>query len=225
MTPWIPDEDYAALLERVAALENRKLKFADLPYDELIQKLSTESSFKGRELLLKKSVGTDLLALDSVTEDQLAPDSVGSSEIAADAVGTDERAVIPAALVTHSANQAISSGVTTTLAFDTELYDTAALHDSGGNTKLTVPVAGKYLVYAGTAWGASAAYRQTDIRLNGTTSVARASQTSDGVTNPFVVLDLEAGDYLEVRVYVAAAVSVLAASEYSPLFGAVWLSK
>lgn len=82
MTPFIPDDQWEEHLQRIDALEAKKLKLKDLPYESLIEKLATEQSFKGSDLLLKKSVGAELLGDGSVTSDALADNSVDERVLA-----------------------------------------------------------------------------------------------------------------------------------------------
>lgn len=74
--------------------------------------------------------------------------------------------------VTHSVAQSITSGVGTSLAFDTEIFDNGSLHDtSTNNDRITVTEAGVYIITASVNWAANASgRRQLSISVNGTGS-------------------------------------------------------
>lgn len=53
----------------------------------------------------------------------------------------------PACRVTHSTTQSLTDNTEASVTFDTESYDTAALHSTVTNpTRITIPVAGIYLI-------------------------------------------------------------------------------
>lgn len=115
----------------------------------------------------------------------------------------------PSARVYNSAAQTITTGTETTITFNSERYDTDTIHDTGSDTgRLTCKTAGKYLIIANIQWeseGSASGFRETKIRLNGTTGIARVLQ--DGATNsreiaqnPSAIYDLAVNDYVEVRV-------------------------
>ena len=108
------------------------------------------------------------------------------------------------ARVTHSVNQSINNATTTALAFDTETFDTATLHDtSTNNSRLTAGLAGKYLCEATVRFAAnSTGKRLVLIRKNGTTIYG--VQEQNAVPSPdethvsvSVIVDLAATDYVE----------------------------
>ena len=131
------------------------------------------------------------------------------------------------ARVTHSVAQAIPTTTVTTLAFDTERWDTASFHDVAvNNSRLTIPAAGKYLAtlnveFTASAIGARAIY----VFLNGATYIAKQTEGGpDGVNNDVLVAvmvyDLAAGDYIEARCYQTSggALSVAKLNAVSPEF-------
>lgn len=92
----------------------------------------------------------------------------------------------------------------TAATFDTEQYDTDAYHSTVSNTsRLTVPVAGYYLIGGTIATENGSGVVIAEIRLNGTTDLAW-SQVSNGggiqprvqVTTPWL---MAASDYVELR--------------------------
>lgn len=78
------------------------------------------------------------------------------------------------ARVTHNAAQAATTAVALVLAFNTERFDTNAIHDTAvNNSRLTCKTAGLYLIVGNIEWAANATgYRRLDIRLNGATLIA-----------------------------------------------------
>jgi hypothetical protein len=133
------------------------------------------------------------------------------------------------ASVYHSANQAITTGTTTALAFNSERYDTDAFHDTSTNTsRLTVPTGkgGKYLVTANAQWENWSGDRANlTIRKNGSTGLAAEEwQKNDvnGNSMPMVVWvgELAAGDYVEAVVWQNSGSNknVNAVADSSPTF-------
>ncbi|WP_281783754.1 hypothetical protein [Sinimarinibacterium flocculans] len=216
MTPWIPDEEYITLLERVADLETKKLMLKDLPYDDLIQKLSTESSFKGRDLLLKKSVGNDLLGNESVD----------SRALAIDAVGTEERTAVPAARVHRTTAQTIANNTWTSISHDVEEFDNGGMWVVGSPTLLTAKADGIHIVTANAQFsGAGGTFRAARLRVNGTDEVAIGVVGVSSDTMPLAVpVYLDAGDYVELQVFQNSGGNLNTAPS-SPFLAAVWLSK
>lgn len=133
--------------------------------------------------------------------------------------------------VYHSADQSVLSGGEAIVAFNSERHDTEGFHDNAvNNSRLTIPAghAGKYIAAATLGYAANATgRRQLGIKKNGTVYVALVTlpTQTDGtgwtMTVVTPVLDLVAGDYLEVAVYQTSggALMVSALSQYSPEFG------
>jgi hypothetical protein len=139
--------------------------------------------------------------------------------------------------VTHSVAQSIATGTTTALAFDTERYDTDAIHDTAtNNSRLTCTAAGKYKVWGGVGFQSNnTGYRQVWARINGVVSGelaplrTQAVQGADHYIAYSQVADLIAGDYVELMVHQTSggALNVLksAGSDRStPAFGMVRIS-
>lgn len=103
--------------------------------------------------------------------------------------------------LTKSGTQAVTSGVTATVTWDVETYDTAAMHDGTNPSRITIPVTGKYLVIAGVAFGANAV-TALSIRVDGTTEIARQAQGNSNLTegiNVSTITSFTAGQYVEAR--------------------------
>ncbi|MBA7538208.1 hypothetical protein ES705_30482 [subsurface metagenome] len=111
------------------------------------------------------------------------------------------------ARVYHDVIQLIPTGTTTYVAFNSEQYDTDAIHDPVvSNSRLTCKTAGKYVISTSVGWETNAKeQRRLDIRLNRTSNIAYVRQQAclQGTTNQSVttIYDLAVGDYIEVSVY------------------------
>lgn len=133
------------------------------------------------------------------------------------------------ALVTHSAAQTMTTGSTTALAFDTERFDTNAIHDTvTNNSRLTAKTAGKYLVFASVSWVANATgTRGLSVRKNGSdflASVLHAANDEAGTGTEQVIAlltNLAVNDYLEAMVVQTSGgnLDVAKVADYSPEFG------
>ena len=111
------------------------------------------------------------------------------------------------ARVYHSANQSIPNDTITTLAFDSEDYDTDDIHDTvTNNSRLTCKTAGKYLIAACIPYSTNGTgYRGAWIDLNGSVTLTLAripAVTSSGIgTYVFImtVYDLSVNDYVVLK--------------------------
>lgn len=131
--------------------------------------------------------------------------------------------------VFNSAAISIANNTDTALTFDSERWDTDAMHSTSANTgRLTVVTAGKYLVF-GTLQYANSALgdRAVIIRLNGATVIARQRTPATITKNhDFMVAahyDLAVGDYVELMASQdsGGALDVAAEGNNSPEFGMI----
>jgi uncharacterized iron-regulated membrane protein len=159
----------------------------------------------------------------------LRPNSVAASEVLNRSLGQAEFAKsIPAAHVTHSTTQTIA-GTLTTLAFNTERYDTASMHDNAtNNSRLTAPVTGIYAVTAQVWWGGSAdGDRNLALFKNGTTELGWDERPgNDPYQELTIQVRLAAGDFVEVKVDEGGTgnQNVNSFNEFSPEFAMTWLA-
>lgn len=128
---------------------------------------------------------------------------------------------VPAARVYNVSAQNAAAGLHV-VTFDSERYDTDGIHDTVTNpSRLTCRTAGKYMIGAHIAFGASTASLQVLIRLNGTTYLA-SQQTPVASTQMSISTcwDLDVGNYVEF--YVAqgtgAPLAIGISPAYSPEF-------
>lgn len=141
---------------------------------------------------------------------------------------TGGAATFVGARVYHDANQSIANNTITSLALNTERFDTDAFHDAvTNNSRLTVPAgkAGKYLIIGNVAFAANATgQRQVRILLNGATVIARTVDAGtiagDGTFILSTIYDLAEADYVELQAYQTSggALNVVATAAVSPEF-------
>lgn len=137
------------------------------------------------------------------------------------------------ALVMHSVDQSITG---TTLFFDSEVYDDAAIHDNTtNNTRLTVPAGyTKARIYAQVVYTNNTATRHSAyFRKNGLSdfignvvivdplSTGGSSENTLNVKTAFI--PVTAGDYFELNAGLAAG-SATALSDSTSLFGGTWFA-
>lgn len=126
---------------------------------------------------------------------------------------TDERVTTapPSARVYNNANISCSNGVNVVVTFNSERWDNAGLHSTSANTsRLTAPVAGKYLIFAHIAWANTdtTGYRRLGLQHNGATKIAGHilnGDVDDSRMSVSTVWDLAVGDYVEVLVFQGSA--------------------
>lgn len=164
------------------------------------------------------------------------------------AVGADDATLVPDASTTTGLAWQIQPAVRVyndaaidpapggwvTLTFNTERFDTNAMHSTSTNTgRLTVPAggAGLYLIGGNIEFDYSALAdpRVTPgirILLNGTTPIAQKTYTSYVSINSALDIStaylLSATDYIELQVFTDEDVNVSAIGNYSPEFYAIW---
>ncbi len=131
----------------------------------------------------------------------------------------------------HSAAQTIATGSWTSLAFDTERYDTDGMHDTAANnTRITIQTAGKYVVGGNVRFSTSSdtTIRGLRVYLNGATIIGR--YTKDASTNGgagtetdlvvSTIRDFTQGDYVELQAFQLSGSnkSVNTETEATPIF-------
>jgi hypothetical protein len=161
------------------------------------------------------------LGANSIAADDVQDGSLGTAEFASS---------IPAARVTRSGIQGVPPNTATPLAFDTERYDTAAIHATDANTsRLVAPVNGIYAVTAHVAWHNVAGPYALSLRKNGGNYIATTADVSASPSNyPQEVTTqarLQAGDFVEAVVTQAGGPAFVGkADEFSPEFAITWLA-
>lgn len=111
------------------------------------------------------------------------------------------------ARVYNDANQSIPNNVTTTLTFNSELWDTDTIHDnSTNNSRLTCKTAGRYLINGQVRFAASAVgRRQLFLLVNATTQIASTNYglDTDGNWRGQIssIWPLAVNEYVELQAY------------------------
>jgi len=138
-----------------------------------------------------------------------------------------------AARVFHSVNQSIPNATWTTLAFDSERFDTNNIHDIAvNNSRLTCRTPGKYLIIGQVRFAVNATGR----RGAGIYSSAYADWCGYNLTLPMsvgdtniqvsTILDMKVGEYIELRVFQDSGTSldvICGNDDYRTLFSMVRL--
>lgn len=129
------------------------------------------------------------------------------------------------ARVYHNVHQSIPTDDLTTLIFNSERYDTDAIHDNvTNNERLTCKTAGKYQIVAFVTFGPNAVGdRQARLMVNGVTQIDNSYGVRLGdfeICHLSSIWHLEVGDYLYLAVYQdsGGALDVKHHSAYSPEF-------
>jgi len=110
----------------------------------------------------------------------------------------------PRTSVYQTATTTCTTGVATTILFDTETYDTDTMHSTSSNTgRITATTTGLYTVYAQVCMASNATGTRTlALVKNGATTIANARLQSVIATNAYVDLEVDvqltATDYVEV---------------------------
>lgn len=136
----------------------------------------------------------------------------------------------PAARVFHNAAQSIATSTTTTLAFNSERFDTDTIHDTvTNNSRLTCKTAGKYLIGGNVEWsGGTGANSQIQVFLNAATVIAYDVMAGGSAEHSRLAIttfyDLAVNDFVELRVFQASggSININSTGNYSPEF---WMSR
>jgi len=131
--------------------------------------------------------------------------------------------------VWRSTNQTLADATLTAISFDTVIRDDPACWAVGTPTRLTIKLAGAYMITGQCSFNTSATGRRVvGILLNGATYINY--QTTNGNSaaathvSTTVIRYLAVGDYLEMMGYQNSGgnLSVLT-SDNSPMFGIAWI--
>lgn len=128
---------------------------------------------------------------------------------------------LPSVRVYHSTTQSATGSTDNALAFDTESYDNASMHDtSSNNSRLTAPVDGVYLIVGNVEWTTSTGTYYLKIRVNGSTIIAnhRHDGTANNPGEVQTIYALSATDYVELIANPSGTRTVAATANYSPRF-------
>lgn len=167
------------------------------------------------------------LATSIVNADISASAAIAYSKLAlTGAILAADLASQPAARAYHNAAQSIANSTVTTLAFNSERFDTNTIHDtSSNNSRLTCQTAGRYQITANVEFASGGGNRRlVQILLNGATAIGRVDLApQSGSASVYVVstvYQLAVSDYVEVQVFQdsGGALNVTNTGNYSPEF-------
>jgi len=132
----------------------------------------------------------------------------------------------PACRITNNANQSIPNSADTALTFNTELFDTDAMHSTASLTdRITINTAGLYLIIGTVEW-ATAVNGSVKVILNGVSTVGFSSIAANSSRQVVTTLYKAAvRDYFQLVVaqFSGGAVNSNTAASYAPIFSAVWV--
>lgn len=141
----------------------------------------------------------------------------------------------PACRVFNSANISITtSGVSQTLTYDSERYDTDSMHSTSVNTgRITFNTAGIYTVTSQIIFfNNSVGERYIAIVLNGTTTIVRNQFAANGTGGPWrmqasTTYKFSVSDYIETSVFQTSggALNINFEGNDSPEFMATWIGR
>ncbi len=164
----------------------------------------------------------------------VADNAVNSADIRNGQVKTQDLArSIPAARVTRTANQAIPNNHVTAIAFNSERYDTAAIHINTANpSRLTAPVAGIFNITFQVEWGLfdPDGIRYIELIRNATTEIAIDQKDPNNGLDQEITTQakLRAGDFIQGRVLQNSggplSINKNTSHEYSPELSMTWLA-
>jgi hypothetical protein len=186
------------------------------------------------------------LANGSVLNDKIAAGAVNGESIADGALGTEDfSSAIPAASATATGDQSIPNEGNAKVILDSEHFDTRDMHsNTSENTKIVAPVDGVYMISGSVEWNSTSnaqGLRTLSIRKNDDFRIAldaRAMDTHEANVDVWsqtvsTAAVLEAGDYIEMRVFhntikfpaeTQPAVTLVNDVESTPELTMVWLA-
>jgi hypothetical protein len=158
------------------------------------------------------SVGTKQIKNSAVTGAKVKDATLTEAKIADGAVGTSKFGTVPGARVRHASTAVtVPSAATAVLSYDTTDFNIGGVFSAAQPTRLTAPVAGRYLISASVRWNPHANGRRTlAVELNGTVAqIARSNVSAYWATTANfspeqtaeTIYKLNAGDYVEVWAY------------------------
>ena len=141
--------------------------------------------------------------------------------------------VVPAARVYNNANQSIANSSLTTVAFNSEYFDTDTIHDtSTNNSRLTCKTAGIYLIEGGVSFNTNGGHDVAlNVLLNGTTNIKqvryRAVVAYLAKIEISTTYSLAVNDYVELQAFQnsGGAVNAVAETNNAPVFSMAYLGK
>ena len=151
------------------------------------------------------------LAANSVGAKQIKNSAVTAAKIKNGAVTTAKVGKLPGARVRDTVLTQVDSNATAAISYTAVDFNVGAVFDPATPTRMTAPVAGRYLIIATTRWESDVDGRRTiALEVNGASQIARSNVSGywQGGVVPLspeqsvqAVYRLKAGDYVEVWAY------------------------
>jgi len=176
------------------------------------------------------------IASATLTGAKIADATLTGVDIADGAVGPAKFGTVPGARVRRVAAVTLTSGVTAVLSYDATDFNVGGVYSSAQPSRMTAPVAGRYLIIATARWQSNEAGRRTiALEVNGTAAqIARTNVSphvqGGGAFNPEqaaeAIYRLNAGDYVEVWAYQDSGVplTLLTAVDNGVTFAMEWIA-
>jgi hypothetical protein len=177
------------------------------------------------------------LADAAITSAKIADGSVTGAKIADASVDAAKVGTIPGARVRRTAAQQVANNATLIVSYDAIDFNVGDVYNAAQPTRMTAPIAGRYLIVATARWQNNDQGRRTiALEVNGTAAqIARSNVSAyfQGGANPLqpeqtaqAVYKLNAGDYVEVWAYQdsGGALNLLSAIDNGVTFSMQWLA-
>jgi len=168
----------------------------------------------GTKQIKKSAVTAAKVKNATLTGAKVKDATLTGAKLANSTVDAAKVGAIPGARVRRTTPLSTTSGVTAVVSYDTSDFNVGGVYDSAHPSRMTAPIAGRYLIIASARWASDVNGRRSlALELNyGTPTpvqIARSNVTADtwGATafNPEqtveTVYKLKAGDYVEVWAY------------------------
>lgn len=212
-----------------ANIDGAKLAVNSVPSDRLIGGATIPANSIDSSHIVDGSVmNADINAAAAIALSKLAAGSNGQKiETVA---GAPAWLTVPSARVYHSADQSIANSTETVLAFNSERFDTASLHDTAtNNSRLTAPIAGKYLIGVNVRWESNPTGNRILSIRHGTGIDIAANYmpaTVQAVQAVSALWQMAVNDYVQIFVthFAGVALNIQAAGNISPEFWMVRVS-
>ncbi len=176
----------------------------------------------------------------TLTGAKLADGAVTEAKLADGAVAPTKMGTIPGARVRRTTAVDVNNASTAVLSWDATDYNVGSVFDGAQPTRMTAPVAGRYMIIASARWDSDVDGRRTiALALNGGVGPAGAQIARTNVSpllnggaaftpeqTAMTVYKLNAGDYVEVWAYQnsGAPLALLSAVDNGITFSMQWIA-
>jgi Pentapeptide repeats (8 copies) len=205
---------YAAIVLPANSVGTKQIKKSAVTGVKVKNATLTGAKIKDASLTGAKIKDASLTGADIVAASLGKVPSAASADSVIDgAVGPTKFGAIPGARVRRTAAVTVAgnAGGSTVLSYDATDFNVGGVFDSTKPTRMTAPIAGRYLIVANARWESNVNGRRTiALEVNGTVAqIARSNATAATWTgtafNPEQTVEaiykLNAGDYVEVLAY------------------------